>query len=553
MKRREFELFLKTCDYRNVKSVEKAIDVFDFSLLELKDIYSYSLNALREWVVLSLSGEHISLTDTVVKIQMLLYFSSLIDINTGKILKQNKLDVLSLSVSDSCFDQSVIPSLETFDDRVSRICKGDVNTVNLPSEYKLLLSGFGCQVFEHENKNLLIVFEVWHPQRDKLNFIYFDVEMLKCYIPSNVLSSLAGGAGKVDYFSTAGKLLTDSFLRSKFYIKENSICLGNNIPTFFLYGSNHFGHFILNIFSQIHRLINLLSNKEGFSCREVLVLVYWTGGHKPDFINLAREYKLENFNLRVVNFNDFKISIRNYYLPLGLCGCKIENDFGSFARGIILRKDNKKNVRIGRVGSLKLALGLRSGSRSLINQKDAFVRLVLNLSLYYSSLQIVIDGMFASSSANISSTLMLDAQEELNVAKELVFELNKKLDNKLSIVNLAGLSFSDQIYYLSACDFVVAPLGSGFAKYQWISDIPGIAFGPKNAIYSFNQHANQLTEGVGLNFNSAYKDITRIKAKHGVLPISCVSSDSDENYRGNFALKDDAIDLLTSIIIATNN
>lgn len=233
MKRREFELFLKTCDYRNVKSVEKAIDVFDFSLLELKDIYSYSLNALREWVVLSLSGEHISLTDTVVKIQMLLYFSSLIDINTGKILKQNKLDVLSLSVSDSCFDQSVIPSLETFDDRVSRICKGDVNTVNLPSEYKLLLSGFGCQVFEHENKNLLIVFEVWHPQRDKLNFIYFDVEMLKCYIPSNVLSSLAGGAGKVDYFSTAGKLLTDSFLRSKFYIKENSICLGNNIPTFF--------------------------------------------------------------------------------------------------------------------------------------------------------------------------------------------------------------------------------------------------------------------------------------------------------------------------------
>lgn len=121
-------------------------------------------------------------------------------------------------------------------------------------------------------------------------------------------------------------------------------------------------------------------------------------------------------------------------------------------------------------GSPVILLGLRVGSRTIVDQAGFWVRLIADLTELFgdTSPVLVLDGRNTAQDPPAGAPLLEAEQAVVSVVAERCLELGIRL------VDLTGESVARSLIWCRRAQMFVAPWGAALAKYRWICNTPGL-------------------------------------------------------------------------------
>jgi len=117
-----------------------------------------------------------------------------------------------------------------------------------------------------------------------------------------------------------------------------------------------------------------------------------------------------------------------------------------------------------------ILITLRLGNRCWLDQKIGYISIINKLVEKFPNLGIVVDGMNGEFNTGWTHAYM-SLEAERILAEEIISGCNN-----VNFFNSIGLTVAESISLGKICDFFVAPVGAGMAKYRWINNLPGVSF-----------------------------------------------------------------------------
>ena len=114
---------------------------------------------------------------------------------------------------------------------------------------------------------------------------------------------------------------------------------------------------------------------------------------------------------------------------------------------------------------------VRLDNRAWVEQADGWVALVSQLRHDCPRLRVVVDGGNSGLVQGWTHAFM-STEAEKQIASRLV----SSCGGPDVICDSIGCSVAESIVLATQCDFFIAPVGAGMAKYRWIANLPGVAF-----------------------------------------------------------------------------
>jgi hypothetical protein len=157
---------------------------------------------------------------------------------------------------------------------------------------------------------------------------------------------------------------------------------------------------------------------------------------------------------------------------------------------------------------LKIGVGLRSGTRSVINIADLLIELASQLCRESNqNVEFVLDGMCsANPSGEHETTKLLSKDEEHLLAEEIKHQMGAL---GIKCISIVGLTLMEQLDALSKCHLVITCSGSGSTKYLWSLNKPTITLNyPYHHSHEryLSQDDQDADEGIGLLQGRAFRE-----------------------------------------------
>lgn len=423
-----------------------------------------------------------------------------------------------------------IENSKTHEARVHEVLgKGFFEVLEPLRKSKIRISkNIGVGLYCHsDDSNVILIMDSRNYQSDVTGYTFYNIS--KNIIISDVKSMqndlqnryaidlyMRFRAGISAFYKSLDKILSNT----ESAIEKPSLIF-NSIP--------HFGHYIMNVLSQYERFDDF---EVTANIRKMFV------GKSFGFLQDHQEEKLFSDNFReLMDRGEIPAALADCYtynsFLIHVGGRGITNRFSQKIKQRLLSSNVDNSLRMN--CGLVIGVGLRCGSRELVNQVDVYTQLIKKLSMKYNSIGIIIDGMFRSDVNGLSTHKLLSEEDEVIAATTLERNLLNLDLCKGNVVNLVGLSLIEQLQYLNQVNLVLAPLGSGYAKYLWMLGKTGIAFGPRSVVKSYM--ANEGGSVVSLNFNNALLD-QQLAGQHCISHnhIQDVANDLGP-YRYNFTIE----------------
>lgn len=116
-------------------------------------------------------------------------------------------------------------------------------------------------------------------------------------------------------------------------------------------------------------------------------------------------------------------------------------------------------------------LTLRLDNRAWLEQETGIPALMLALAADFPQVGFILDGLSRDAVMGWTTSWMALSADE-RVAAAIV----EAVGDRVPVLNGVGTFFHESIVLADACDFFVAPIGSGLALHKWIANKPGVAF-----------------------------------------------------------------------------
>lgn len=132
----------------------------------------------------------------------------------------------------------------------------------------------------------------------------------------------------------------------------------------------------------------------------------------------------------------------------------------------------------GRPRPLGLALGLRLQDRSVQDMAAFYASVTERLLMAAGDrgLTVVIDGMNAPPARSARVGAVLDVGSAMQTELGFVEDFRARVTHlPVSVLSCVGMAVPENLFWLSMCQFFVAPMGAGLVKYRWVLNLPGMA------------------------------------------------------------------------------
>ena len=291
-------------------------------------------------------------------------------------------------------------------------------------------------------------------------------------------------------------------------------------------GGRHFGHAILDELQALDRAVACAARQTPFN-------VYYTkeNGGSDLFGPIEELYpELDGFISCVENTRDL------------LTDALMKNTAVSYENGrkalhatrtritTVVRTDGRRHglytaadTIVGRGAQRRpvIGLSLRLMNRRPVDLLGFYVALTRQLAERFGGLVVVIDGINGidgqvGSAATIYSAgatagqHLSQGESEMDAEYAFVEAFSRRIEDiDARIVNCVGSQIRPNLFWLDQCDYFVAPLGAGIAKFRWALDKPGFVLtGAINLewcnaydIYSSDQYTDHF--GTEIQYNNA--------------------------------------------------
>ncbi|MGD7037419.1 hypothetical protein [Methylotuvimicrobium buryatense] len=150
--------------------------------------------------------------------------------------------------------------------------------------------------------------------------------------------------------------------------------------------------------------------------------------------------------------------------------------------------------------TLKIWIGITGQKRAWKEQIEGYVKILNNLSQYFETVEVLIDGWTA-----VNKALANDTDDLL-----VVHTISSRLKNNISTINLVGFDYEEKIQHAHGCDVFIANAGSGAIVPLRIAKLDGalhsnpalvtFPYRPSDTTYSkVKTFLNNGEDGLGMN------------------------------------------------------
>ena len=267
-------------------------------------------------------------------------------------------------------------------------------------------------------------------------------------------------------------------------------------------GVGHFGHAIWNDLSVFHDLITPLA----YSQQEISI-----AGCKSYYIKDSSFLEKHFSKPKSLIFDDAKDMVlhclSNNTLPLFVSNDYISDSTAALTKDIIHSPlvENLSAQINDEIGDKKLiVMSLRAGTRSCLNEADAYIALVKSLLAKSDDFVFAIDGMNVVEESNSSSFGDL---KKLNGLESVELDIANRIEQETggTIIKCINLPLGVSVHLASKAYRIFCPWGAGLVKYKWIENKDCFIYGspqvladshPHRLLYDrsvFRQNAKQST------------------------------------------------------------
>jgi hypothetical protein len=362
---------------------------------------------------------------------------------------------------------------------------------------------------------LLIAFNA-SLQSGHLAHVLYDIENDAFHLVAPVLNNnyLAEILQRLIWaFGWLPKGIGAAFLLKKEYRKSivDSISLRNGYALFLENKYDHLGHYFMNFVGPLsyycaHNIIPA-------GLRVFLgARPSWLGGFEQELL-LPSLHGFGEIQENTVFVNGVLDALKlSRDLNLGLLklsdACVSRSLSISFRDKLVSWKapESYSEFRLSKDNELYLGLGLRGGTRMVLNFNEFVVALIKELQSHISRpICVIVDGMCRSLNPENSTTANLSLADEHNQCNQLRDEL---APCNVRVESVIGMDLVTQLNKLSLCSVVIAHNGSSSAKYLWALNLPTVILNcptsESTSVYVSRDDLDAENE-VGLCFGRAFR------------------------------------------------
>lgn len=247
-------------------------------------------------------------------------------------------------------------------------------------------------------------------------------------------------------------------------------------------GEAHLGHYLWNEVSGLSILVNSVSSEN--------LPTIWnlSNNGRTDFYG-PLEWIFPEFEGKIDRTYSEYTELNSHFIQTGtqafrISACYVNNEV---RRRVTSALEKSPNARIARQTQRiifgekpVLLLGLREGKRFLTNTPEIYKAVISGLKEKIGDFGVIIDGLNSASGTMAKPFRVFFAGEELSDPFDLENRTAEDIRSFCSQINipcisLVGTTMDMCMNFVSRANFFVAPWGGGFAKYKWVSNIPGYA------------------------------------------------------------------------------
>jgi tetratricopeptide (TPR) repeat protein len=241
----------------------------------------------------------------------------------------------------------------------------------------------------------------------------------------------------------------------------------------------HFGHQLLNVLSgwevflqseAAQKVDHLMAFRDNDLFGHVFDLY---GDRLPArAIRLAPESELEAARYILSN-RLLCFFVKHDFIRESLCNRIVEQSRRSLEPARLAAIDGLR-----RAAAPLVMISLRLDNRMWLTQREGLVGLMDFLAARFPGIAFVVDGLNRSRQIKASTHAYMSLDDEAALARVLC----GKVDDDVAVYDSIGCSIAESIVLCDRIDFFVAPVGSGMAKFKWVTNKPGVAYSNRKCI-----------------------------------------------------------------------